>query len=265
MKHERTDTIEHLVADLRKNHPRLVLLIGERHDSVETRKLYKTMAKDADVGFFESPNRSKNPTGDPDDRGMRAQKLAEMRKRRLWRKPTEQQIVTTETMLVPKHAVFVDEISNHGQKLLLTTRAIERLEDNHVPASDPLMKSIRDIHTGRAIDRVASSNKVMGKTIADHLDANFPGDTPFFATFLVGNGHLRDLDTLNLESTESDISHTLNQRGYHTVALDIKPFPKITPLQKPGDYLIIPEYAKIGVDFSIGIVDPQAKKSLRGF
>jgi hypothetical protein len=157
----------------------------------------------------------------------------------------------------------------HVPMASLTTsqKALDRLQSEYIPEKDKkgheLLEAVRTIHQERIIRRVAESNPVMAATIANHLDKNFPGDTPFFATFLVGNGHFRCLDNLGLEGGKSDLCAELARRGYRTVTLDIEPMPRYKPQDKPGEYFIHPEMAKIGVDFSLHVVDPGSKHAER--
>ncbi|NBO18610.1 MAG: hypothetical protein EBV03_05160 [Proteobacteria bacterium] len=254
---ERVDSIEHLIEDLRRNNPRLLLIIGERHDSIETRKLFKRLGKGADVGFFESSNLTGSPTGEEDDRAHRQQQLAKAKAG-----GEAMDIVRNETMLVPNKAVFVDEKDTGEDSIRLSQAAVRRMEKDNATHSKQY-EWVKTIHHDRILNRLESSNPVIANTIANHLDTHFPGNTPFFATLLIGNGHFRDLDKLGLEGTNSDLLQGLRKRGYRPVTIDVEPEPRIQPKDAPGKHFIIPEYIKNGVDFSLHVIDPGARHAQR--
>lgn len=259
MAEPRLDSVEHLIADLRKAHPRLVLLVGEHHDSIETRRLYCGIAKNADVGFFEATNSLGLRTGTPADTETIRRKMAE--------RAHSQNAINTlkdQTLLAPRHAIFVDEPIEAKKGLSLAEKALNRLEKDRVPADSQIAQSVAEIAQYRAIERVRRSNPIMADTIANHLDEYYPGNTPFFASLLVGSGHLRDLDTHGLEHTPSDLRHALQARGFTTVSLDIEPCAPAMSTQKPGTYLLEKECTRSGIDYTISVIDPATRHARRG-
>ncbi len=266
MNKERTDTLEHLVADLRKQHPRLVLIVGERHASEETRKHFTEMARQADVGFFEQ----KNYTDDPQGETMAGKHLdahitlremprAPLKPGRypadLNRSPTDKAFA--EALRAPKTTVFVDpEIPTPS---IETARdAVIRLYHDNTYHANPTYTAVRKIFHERQLDRLETSNNAMATAMANHLDAKFPGETPFFATLLVGDAHVSKLDKIGLANTEHDMKHVLTQRGYPTLVINFEPTRRIGPMDKAGKYHIAADFFSHGVDYTVQVTDPPA-------
>lgn len=256
MQHERVDSISHLIEDLRQQYPRLVLLVGEQHDSAETRKLFSHLAKNADVGFFEIPNETRTPTGQP----ITPEYLAQ---RRTIRTPDAASHAANQAycdMLAHMPAAFrVDMPRRTRGHFAAAMEADKRLHADGVPHTDPVRKAVQDIVIDRSITRLEDSNPFMANCIANHLDANYSENKPFFAVALVGSAHLTATSHYGLSGTPADLGHYLRQRGYHSVAIDITPHPRLNPRNKPGDHFIIPEYIKDNVDFSIEVIDPACR------
>lgn len=254
----RLDTIAHLMEDLRRQHPRLVLLVGEQHDSIESRKLFKQLADGADIGFFEARRDPRDALGTECARGsLDAQRVLKKAE------GNHQLAAFIDAMLTPQVAVVVDSHEHRGANIGLSYRALDRLLSDGAPPHSRIRKAVEDIHRTRVLDRVERSNAAMTDIIARQLAVRFPGNTPFFATFMVGNGHLLGLDRLNLEGTKSDIPHTLKQKGYHVVTLNIEPIRPLLPRQRPGQYVLAQELGRKDMDFSLSVIDAKAQGSER--
>lgn len=255
----RTDTLPHLIEDLRRDHPRLVVIFGERHDCNEGHKLFSQVSQNADVGFFEVANIENHPTGyvasKEDIRGI----IDKMREN----DPTNHRIAAFESMLAPRQSVMVDIDNDHpvNRRVTLASEAAMRLSDDNVPMSDPVMSSVAVILAHRKAARVDVSNEAMGGHMRDYIAQHFGNNTPFFGVALVGNEHLKSVHRRGMQGKANDLAHVLRQQGCHVVTIDLVPEKAIED-DKPGDHMVIPTTHSPGIDYRVDIVDPAAYESL---
>lgn len=251
----RTTNIEHLITDLRKQHPRLIVVVGEQHDSLHTRKLLKKILKGADAGFYETPNTDGSPAGRLYTHEEVQQRISSKRHRRS--SPAHREL--TEAMLLPKTNVFVDanDPPERREALLNLFKEVERLEDRGYGIEHEKFRTALEKLTIARRERLHTSNTAMGKTIGEYMKTNVSPKAPFFGVLLVGSAHLSDLETFGLEKTEADLRHTLAETGCKIVTIGITPHPQYGPRMRPGDYLIGTDLIKPELDYTINIIDPE--------
>lgn len=181
MAHIRTDTLDHLVEDLQRDNPRLILIFGENHGCLEGRELFTRVARKANVAFFERPNASGDPTGhhmNPHDLRTRLESMLSMPDPAPSVKREVQEI---RMMLAPQNAVLVDQQTPEAKRMWLATKAMDRLHDDRVPHTDPLFRAVDIVHDAawrnripQAAVRMALPKAAMKRLHADGAPPNDP-------------------------------------------------------------------------------------------
>lgn len=257
MVNERIDSLEHLVEDLRKKHPRLVLLVGDNHDSAESSKLFARISHGADVGFFEqvgNPNHSLGTIATKEKLHAKAEEL-----RRASTDPLTQAFI--EAQCAPRYAVYVD--SGEGSEEYWQARiAYRKVEDTCLPCDHPERKKAVEAYEQSKTNRLATANPFIAHTIANHLETYYSNGKPFLAALQIGSAHLGDLSEYGVTDVKADIKKTLQQQGYTVVTLDICPVPA-KGRQRQGQYSITPDFDMHGIDYTIEVIDNMRRDAQR--
>ncbi len=238
-----------LIGELKQSHPKLVLMIGEVHESDETRKLVRELMGQADIGFHEMPPEVLHPAYNGQLNQRMALKLLEQL--RAHPDATKNDVDTMELLAASKESVCMDLAYGKSGNLTLASNAMHRLWNDGVDANDPVFEAVHTITTERAIERIKTSNLPMAHVMDAHLQG-YADRERYLAVANVGGAHLVD-PYIIAECHGHDMKKTLQDKGYDVVTINIEPTAKKSPRARDGDVEI--GQGSNGSDYDVSIVD----------
>ncbi|MBY0406835.1 MAG: hypothetical protein K2Q01_04030 [Rickettsiales bacterium] len=254
----RTLSLEDFLRDLRRENPRLVVLVGEAHNSVIGRRLTHQILQGSQLGLWEQPNKTGNPMGSIYSRQHFQERLREEGDEL----HTEQWRQNLRNMTVPPYTVQVDTPDRQeGHRAEKAKKLMRQMRRDGIPAHDETYRRVKGVYLANMQQRLEKSNEVMAETMVKRLDHMFPDPRKrFYAVGVLGAGHLRYVHDMGLSGTPSDIKHTLEAAGYTVVALDLKPQRIEKTTYHKGGYQINPSEIP-GIDYQIDYFDPYVFRS----
>jgi|GEM_PF-5387567 len=237
-----------LIADLRKDHPRLVVLLGEEHHSLETSYLATSLLGQSDVGFFEQPS-----DVTPLTQAQAAEQMRHHEKNTARNKQDDQRMGFVMKVAATRNRVHIDEAGSKRNEVLLARAELEQMLESGVPHNNDEAREKVSRLKKMIVDRAHSSNTHMATEMIAYLDKAFPDQTPFLAVGIVGSEHLQTKKYGN-----TNLKKCLTDAGYHTITIDVSLASKPDPTQQSGDYTIHRGSSEPSIDYTLAMVDRRA-------